>query len=249
VRVRLTVPRLVRGLGVAVALAVPWWGPPALARLELFAIERVEVSGMHFLAPHEVLIAAGIPTGASVWSDHRPWIDALRQHPGVADASIERSLPRRVRIRVQERQPVALVEAGALRAATALGDLLPVDPARATMDLPVIRGKAEPAEQRVQDPAVLAMLAEVGRLASLDPFLMARVSELSRADAGYMVLSMSAPRAQILLPEGADLERLQQLRAVLEHLDLRSDGGDVRAARPTRVDLRFADQVVVRLPS
>jgi hypothetical protein len=246
-RVRLTLPRLACGLGLAAASAAPWWGPAALAQLDVFAVEQVEVSGMHFLAPHEVLAASGIRPGATVWDDPAPWISSLREHPAVADVSVERALPQTLRLRVHELQPVALVEAGALRAATAAGDLLPVDPARASVDLPLIRGDAAASERRVQDPGVLAALAEAGRLAALDPFLLTRVSEISRPEPGYLVLSLTGPRARVLVPEGAGAERLQQLRAVLEHVELRLPAPADRAAPPTRIDLRFADQVVVRI--
>jgi hypothetical protein len=45
------------------------------------------------------------------------------------------------------------------------------------------------------------------------------------------------------VPAGADLARLQQLRATLEDVERRG------AERPARLDLRFADQIVVRYTS
>jgi hypothetical protein len=239
-------------ISIAAVAAAPYWAPRLLGDFQAFEIERVEVSGMHLVAPHEVLETSGIRQGQSVWDDREPWLAAIRSHPGVADASIERVLPRTLRIRVEERRPIAFVEAEALRAATDTGDLLPVDPSRAALDLPLVRGAVHPpgeVSDRVHDAGTLGLLADAGRLAAFDPHLYARVSEVSRAPAGHVVLSLTSPAMRVLLPAEPGTARLRQLRAVLDDLEQRADLAQRRASKPIHVDLRFADQVVVRLSS
>ena len=242
----MTVRRALRlaslALAAAAAVTAPRWGPPVLRHVPLFDADRVEVAGTRLLAPHEAVAASGVRIGASVWTDPAAWEAALRRHPVVASATVERRLPSTLRIRVVEKRPAALVRAGTLRPATAAGEILPVDPARVPVDLPVA-GAAPDTAARVRDPAALRLLAEAARLADADPALMARVSELSADGGGAVRLVMARPRAEVRLPAGAAEPRLVQLRAALDDVERRLPEG-ARA----RVDARFADQVVVRLP-
>jgi cell division protein FtsQ len=245
VKVRVTVPRFAAAALLCASFAAPAWGPPLLSRWSVFRVERVEVSGMHLLAPHEVLAASGIHSGNSVWDDPEPWLTALRAHPVVREAFIERSLPGGLKVRIQERRPVALVESGALRPATADGEVLPVDPSRARVDLPLVRTRAGgAADAQGRDEEVRFLLREAGHLARMDPALIARVSEVRRAGSGDVLLVLGQPAAELLLPPAVDAERLRQLRAVIEDLEQRA----ATSQRPIRVDVRFEDQVVVRFP-
>lgn len=230
------------GLVLATAASAPLWGPPALRRVPLFDADRVEVSGTRMLAPHEVVAASGIRIGASVWTDPAAWEAALRDHPVIASAEVERRLPATLRIRITEKRPAAFVQAGTLRPATAEGELLPVDPARVPVDLP-LAGTAPDTAHRVRDQQALALLREAGRLADADPMLMARVSELRAGPDGALRVRLAHPAADVLLPAGAEEPRLTQLRATLDDVARRIPAGG-RAV----VDARFADQVVVRLP-
>ena len=217
------------------------WGPPLLREVPWFDASRIEVVGARLLAPHEVVSASGVRIGASVWTDPAAWEAALRRHPVVAEARVERRIPGTLRIRVVERRPVALVAAGTLRPATAAGELLPVDPARVPLDLP-LAGTAPDTASRVRDPAMRRLLAEAARLAEADPVLMARVSELAAGPDGSTRLLLAHPRAEVLLPAGAAEPGLAELRATLDDVERR-----VGPAGRARVDARFRDQVVVRL--
>jgi len=234
----------------ALALAAvlsPWWGPPLLRFLPWFEVRRVEVSGTRFLAPHTVLAVSGIRRGQSVWDDPGRWERALRAHPAIASARVTRRLPGTLRVRVEEKRPVAYVEAGALQPATAAGEVLPLDPAQVPVDLPIVRGGwTDPKQARV----TRSVLAETGRLAELDPGLMAEISEVRTAGADPRTLLLTHRVAEIVAPVGLEADRLAQLRAVLADLEQRRAAPPGQPAPPAaRVDLRYRDQVVVRLPS
>lgn len=223
------------------ALASPLWGPPLLRRVPAFEVRQVEVSGTRLLAPQAVLASARVSGGQNVFDDPAGWERALAAHPAIRRAEVSRRLPGTLRIRIEEKHPVAYVEAGVLQPVTAAGELLPLDPTRAPVDLPIVRGPwgATP------DPEARRLLAEAGRLAELDPGLLAQVSDIRAAAPGGPLL-LSHPLAEIVLPAGAEGERLAQLRAVLAELERRL--GDAAPAA-ARVDLRYRDQIVVRLPS
>jgi cell division protein FtsQ len=230
-------------LGAAGAAYV--WGPLALRRVPLFAVKHVEVAGARLLAPHEVLAASGIRAGQSVWDDPAAWERGIARDPVVQSARVERQLPSGLRIVVVEKRPAALVEQGALLPATADGEVLPVDPARVPVDVPLLRASASTdARRMIRIPATRALLAETGRLSEMDPALMARVSEVRPGAApGELLLALAQPRAEVRVPAGAPGSALRRLDAALE--DVRRRAGTQQSS-PVHVDLRFEDQVVVR---
>lgn len=226
------------------ALAAPVWGEMALREVSWFSVQRVEISGTRFLAPHEVLTSSGIRRGQNVWNDASSWESALREHPVIAEARVTRRLPGTLRVRIEEKRPVAYLDSGALQPVSSAGEILPIDPTRVPVDLPILRGPQTPT-----DSIALRMLAETDRLSRLDPALFADVSEIrSRDAAGTIVLRHRL--AEIILPMGLGAMDLRQLRAVLHDMERRLDGGDRIPHRGLpRVDLRYRDQIVVRLAS
>jgi cell division protein FtsQ len=238
--------RAAAAAAVVTAAAAPFWGPPILRHVPLFEARRVEVSGTRLLAPHEVLAASGVAIGDNVWTDPAAWEAALRKHAVVTDAEVTRRLPATLRIRVTEKRPAALVQAGTLRPVTAEGEILPVDPARVPLDLPLLRTPASH-DARGRTGPLRALAAEAGRLGDLDPALMARVSEVRAGSDGALRLILSAPAAEVVLPAGADEARLVRLHAALADLERRTPADTARRAR-ARVDARWEDQIVVRMP-
>jgi cell division protein FtsQ len=228
---------------LAVVAAVPVAGPRLLRHVPWFDVRRVEISGTHLLAPHQVLAASGIRAGQSVWSDLDRWESALRADPAIANARVSRRLPSTLRIRVTEKRPLAYVEDGALDPVTATGEILPLDPTRSPVDLPVIRGswsRTPPATRH-------ALLRETDRLSRLDPALLAQVAEIRPSDPRVDCLVLRHRLAEIVLPVGVGSDRLAELGEVLADLERR--GVAVPSGPPPRIDLRYEDQIVVRLPS
>jgi cell division protein FtsQ len=231
---------------LAGAASLPFWGPRAGRRIDWFAAERVEVTGARLLAPHEVLRASGVTVGTNVWSDPAPFVAALRRNPVVADAEITRVLPRTLRIRVTEKAPAALVQAGTLRPATAEGEVLAVDPARAPVDLPLFTARVRlDRHGRVMDAETRAALAEAGRLGALEPGLMASVSEVRPLGRDGLRLILSAPAADVLVRDGISADAVVRLRAALDDVARRAAADTLPQPR-LEIDARFDDQVVVR---
>ena len=216
------------GIAAAIALFLaPLWSPPLLRHLRYFQVRRVEVYGTHYIQPDEILTRLHVDTTASVWDDPAPLERRVASHPDVRSVTIERKLPGTLVVRVSEKTPVAFVPAaGGLRAADADGQLLPIDPSKVSLDLPVL--------ERL-DTALVRLLADV-RGAS--PALFDRISgvrrpspgEITFALPGYLVRAdahVTAGRLGDILPVEQDLAR--------------------RHARVTELDLRYRDQVIARL--
>lgn len=231
---------------LAALLLSPIWAPGQLRRVSWFDVSRVEVSGTRLLSPDEVLLASGITTGRSIWDDLGPIERSILTHPAIAEVALSRALPSAIRLEVREKRPVAFVEVGVLSLITASGELLPVDPTLAAVDLPVIR-----ADWRRITPELRSMLVEeADRLHRLDPQLFSAISEIRALEGSGRVLRLSHRSAEIVLPAGVDAQRLAQLRAVLSDLEGRLSVANAQnSMTPPRVDLRFEEQIVVSLPS
>lgn len=219
--------RLVAGASAAVLVAVsPWWGPPLLSRLAFFHVRRVEFEGVRYGRVTEFVALLRVDTLQSIWQPLPPLAMRIRQHPLVADVVVERKLPGTLVVQVTEREPVALAPIdGRLEPVDATPQVLPIDPTRAPLDLPIV---AAP------DSALLRFLSGLrqsapalyGRVVSAEPvgqeefrLTLGSVRVRTRAD-------VTVARFRDILPVEADLVRLRQSVAEL--------------------DLRFRDQVIAR---
>jgi cell division protein FtsQ len=216
-----------RLLAVVAVLTVPFWGRALLRSMDFFRVRRVEIEGVRYAAPDEIVSRLRVDTTASIWDDVSPLEARVAEHPQVREARITRKLPGTLVVHVTENPPVALVNSPrGLVVTDAAGDSLPVDPTAMDVDLPVLASR---------DSLLLRLLGEVQ---ARDPALFARVSEAHRTSRGEIVLVL--PELRILADRSVTAERLADLMPV--ELDLAR-----RRWRANELDLRYRDQVIARL--
>ena len=221
---------------LGMVLSAPWWGRPALASLAFFRVRKVEIEGARYLAPSQLIGRLKLDSTASVFDDLAPLQRRLSGDPQVAKVEVVRKLPGTLVVRVTENLPIALIPGpgGALRAVDGAGRVLPIDPSRVSVDVPVV-------EQR--DTAVLRVLAAVRDSA---PALYARISDARRgAGKGELTLTLAAAGGiGAVLPVRAmtdvTVRRLTEIYPVEEDLARRQ-------RRAAELDLRYRDQVIARL--
>ena len=223
-------------LAGGVALAADWL-PDALAELEFFRARDYRVSGTRLLQEQQVLATAAISPLASVFDDLTSIELRLERHPLIRHARVTAELPGTLVITIEERTPVGFVAGPVLEPVDRDGHVLPLDPVKHRLDLPILiraggGGALSPTQLRV-----LAM--EADRLAADDPTFLAAVSEMAIDDRGDATAVVNG-------------DLLLRFRPPLSHRRLR-DGltvvEDAILRRPDRraavLDLRFEDQVVV----
>jgi cell division septal protein FtsQ len=217
--------------------------PEALTRVETFKVQDMELVGAHYLTLEEAALAMAVPGGASVWDDMEAWEFGLRQHPMVRDASVRRQLPGTLVMEVAERTPVALIPTPVLEPVDATGRILPLDPASYRLDLPVL----QPFQNGVREaspltPVQVRILAqEVARLKEEDPRFMGLVSEVGLDSRGGITATLIDPPVEMVFRPPLSGRRIQEgLHALADAME-REPERIVEA-----VDLRYADQVVVR---
>ncbi len=223
--------RLAAGALVAVALlAAPFWGPRVLSTLAFFRVRKVEVLGLRYTPPGEVLARLRVDTTRSVWDPLAPLAARVATHPQVERVVVTRRLPGTIVVDVTERRPVALVALGTtLRAVDERGVTLPLDPSRTPVDAPIVT--AAPRET-----AVYHLLGAMQREA---PRLYARVSSIRSAGGGELLLQLADLPVRTMTT--VTLARLGDIEPVERDLAR-------RRLRAAELDLRYKDQVIARLP-
>lgn len=223
--------RVLRRLSrITILLAVvssPFWGRYVLRSMDFFRVRRVEIEGLRYAAPDAIVSRLRVDTLASVWDDLSPLEARVAEHSQVRAVRIRRKLPGTLVIVVTENPPVALVStARGLIVTDANGDSLPVDPTTMDVDLPVLVRK---------DSLLLRLLGETQ---AEEPALFARVSEVRRSERGGVLFVL--PEFRILAESSVTTARLAEVIPV--ELDAAR-----RNWQPMELDLRFRDQVIVRL--
>lgn len=209
-------------------LGTPWWGPPVLSRFDFFHLRTVEFDGVRYSHPDELMPLLALDTLASVWMPLDSLTARVAAHPMIVSATAHRSLPATIRLTVVERTPVALVPGKAgLVPVDVRGETLPIDPARAPLDVPVITDT---------DTLLLRVLDQVRQDA---PTLWGRLSQARRD--GPRDLRFTLGAVTLRSRDDVTVARLGDILSV--EADLAR-----RRLRPTELDLRFRDQVIARLP-
>lgn len=219
-------------------LSVPAWVPRLLATLPAFRVEQVEVVGTRYVPPDEVKSLVALGPEASVWDDVDVWEGRVRGHPMIREAKVRREGLHALRVVVVEKRPVALVATPVLRPVNADGRLLPLDAARAELDLPVIHGPAAVEGDSVTDPVVREITRVLDALDRAQPEFVALVSEVGVAAGGGFEFLMlpSADAGTVLLPVEHAVRALRRISFAL---------GQVEDARVRKADARFEGQVVL----
>ncbi len=218
---------VLRGLVLLGALlSLAWVGLQLDAwasRSPRFALRNFQSSGLHRATEKELLRLAGIAPGTNLWSlDASAVAQAMGAHPWIRTVEVTRSLPDTLRLRVEERAPVALASLGDLYVVDADGaPFKRVSPAEA-LDLPLLTGFTR--EQAEKDPAGTATRLREG-LGVADAyrrvFERPRLSEVEVREASFELVIADGVRV-VLGRDDLDgqLRRLQRVRDELQHRGL-----------------------------
>ena len=224
------------------ALSVADTLPGALSEMQTFSLRDVEVRGARYLTTEAVVGLLDIGPEASVWNDEATWLEPLLAHPLIEAAEVRRRLPDGLVITVTERRPVALAATPTLEPVDAEGRRLPIDPSAFRLDLPVISTSRVPPDGATMFPEdVRALAAEVARLMAADTAFLQLVSSVRWGEHGALIARWTRPPLEFLMPPGTPPSRVREGLAALSHAMATAPG-----RVPEAIDLRFADQVVVR---
>jgi len=215
------------GLAAVVVLASPWWARLIASHMTYFRVRRVEIVGVRYVAPNDILSRLRVDTTHSVWDDPTTLERRVAAHPQVREVTITRRLPGTLVVSVVENLPIAMVstERGFL-VFDDRGRQLPLDPSVVPVNVPIAARR---------DTALFALLA---RVRADRPKVFDRLSDVTRVGEREVLIHFDALPVRAMLDVTA--ERLAEIFPV--EADLAK-----RQARVAELDLRFRDQVIARL--
>jgi cell division septal protein FtsQ len=209
--------------------------------MAFFRVRSVEIRGVRYLQPNEILARLKVDTLMSIWDDLEPLRERVRHHPQITDVMITRRMPGTLVVTVEENQPVALIQTrSGLLPYDSVGRQLPIDPSRVSLDLPIVA---------TNDPVLLKL---VGAIRYAAPNVFSRLEEVKRTGRDEILLTLSrhplAPgdsaksqgMLRVRLPIDLSVERLTDIFPVENDLARRQ-------AHVDELDLRYRDQVIARL--
>ncbi len=200
--------------------------PVGLRHVGFFRLRQVELVGLHYLAPQEVLERLALEADRNVFDPLGEVVSRAEAIPGVLDVRAARRLPGTLRISVTEEAPVAFaLGADGLVPLDASSRPLPYDPSRSGFDVPVVE----------RPDSGLTRLLDLIR--QIDPPLFDEIDGVRRGTAESVILELGDRR--VWLQASAGVQDIRELETVRRHLD--------RNAVPYReLDARFDGWVVVR---
>ena len=196
-----------------------------------FAIKLVQVEGNSQLNDEEILAAAGVALGENIFKYKSEEIEArLEKHPALREVSVERVLPSRFTIRVEEYRPVALLSLDGLYLLSREGVAYRALDAAEGYDLPII-SLADPESLLDERPLRQRLLFEAASIIdTIDRHggeLLSELMEIHIRQDHRFVLRFFDERMDVFLGRGDYPSKLGRLREVLGELDERS----LRASR------------------
>ena len=220
--------RYVAGILLAAAvLTAPRWGRANLRKLAYFHVRELEIRGVKYLRPDDVVARLRVDTLRSIIDDVKPLETRLRSLPQVANVDITRRFPGTLIVTIQENLPVALVPSGdGLQPYDSSGRALPIDPSRATLDLPILTAP---------DRGALRL---IGELRATEPAMFNRISEVTPVG-GDLVFTLNSS-LRVRASSGVAPQRFRDIFPVETDLASRNE-------RAAELDIRYRDQVVARL--
>lgn len=211
---------------VALAAVMVALAPRALRHIAFFRVRQVELVGIRYLAPEQVLAALRLGDNRNLFDPSRPIVQRAEAVPGIVHAQVDRRLPGTLRIVIVERVPVAFVPSDAgLIAVDENVHRLPYDPSVTGFDLPVLRRT---------DSLLVHVLASIR---TSDSVLFQQVDAARRGVGSTVILELGD--REVFLGADPTPQRLRAVEVVRRHLV--GSGAGFAA-----LDARFAGWIVVR---
>lgn len=212
--------------GVVVGLIALVASPLLFRHFSFFKVRQVELVGVRFLAPDEILDVLALEADQNVFDDFTEAEKRLVGRPGIVRARVTRRLPGTVRVTVSERVPVALAPGPAgMVALDAEARPLPYDPTASGLDLPIVERP---------DSALTGTLAVLN---AVDPDMFQEI-DVARSPSGRDVILHLGER-RLLFRGVPSVEDVSAVGSVRRHL---ADVGRTYG----ELDARFDGWVVVR---
>jgi len=217
---------------ILIVLKVATW----LHAEELFGLNDVIVEGNHLVTEDEVLALLQPRPGVNLFHyDLRSLGERVENHPYIRRASVGRRLPDKLVVRIEEVEPLALLNGDRMAILDDQGSELPPSMISQVIDYPLIAGMSP------DDPAFALVLQYLRDCKCKNFPLYSQISEISYSPDKGVYFYLIDNALPVILGEGNFEEKSRHLMQLLRILEGNQEIGHVEA-----LDVRFENQVVVK---
>jgi len=209
-------------------------------------VAGVKTEGNRILSAAEIQRLAQVPMGARLFDVDLAVIKRrVLKNPFVREAAVQRDLPDRISIRIEEREPIAALSGSSLLYLDAEGMVLPPVRSEQVFDLPVITGAIQDQDRvpgrTVTGKSLQDALQLLRAALELDENLYRRVSEVAIRDDGDLVAYTVDFGVPVVFGRGDLAVKLATVESFWNSV-VNTRGAHELAS----IDVRFTRQVVVR---
>jgi cell division protein FtsQ len=237
-----------RGIALLALLVAAAFGGIALAHRwkSDLKVGDVRVEGNRIVTTEEILRLAAIPESARLFDlDLFAVRMRVMQNPYVKGVSVTREVPNKIALTVEEREPLAAVAGRRVLYIDEDGVVLPPVASEHLPDVAVLTGgfvgSALVPGKSVEDTLVQESLRLLTLARRMDIDLYRRISEVNIAPSGNLVLYTAEAGVPVIVGRGDIPSKLAKLDGFWNEFVIQRGAKELQY-----VDLRFADQVVVK---
>ena len=214
---------------------------------EAFELKAAKIQGNRFVTREEIFELAGIDFSKDIFEVNTGEIEKrILTQPMIEKASVTRFLPSALKIKVKERDLLAVISGSEISAIDITGNILTQFPTESVYDLPAITGlhfqldslkvstpgKPEPVHQQAVN-----ILKEIK---SFDLLLYHEISELNYSQNHGFIFYLRTKNIPIIFGRDDYSQKILYFSTIYHHLLDKN-----RLATTKVIDIRFKDQVVV----
>lgn len=211
---------------------------------DLFKVDEIVVEGESRTQKERVIALSDIKAGVNTFSLDLALIGRkIEEDPWVRHARVDRIFPRQVIIRIQERQPVAIVNLGYLYYLDGHGEVFKVLEAGDSLDFPVVTGfeyekaKSHSEQYVAQFKSIVSLLKD---LKQRSLFNLSQVSEIHQEDDGGLSLFTLDGSVRVKIGTSDFTNKLNRLEKIYAQLQPKLKMLDY-------IDLNVKEKIIVRI--
>lgn len=226
---------------VLLILRITTW----LGAQEIFLLKEVKLEGNRFIERKELFTYFQIDSTKNIFDiDLKAIENQIKKHPLVQEVTISRHLPSLVKIKIKEKQPLAVINSSELFAIDESGYILPkVNPA-IMCDYPIISNlnfKKDQFNKMIISTELSEILHFLKNIKKKQYSLYSRISEISYSNKVGIYFYLTDGTIPVLLGKESLGEKGANLMTVLKLLQKTE-----KLAQVEYFDLRFRNQVIVK---
>ncbi|MDT8421648.1 MAG: FtsQ-type POTRA domain-containing protein [Desulfuromonadales bacterium] len=211
---------------------------------DLFRVESIEVAGNTQMAAEDIIGLSDIKRGDMTFDLDLHLIGRkIAENPWVREAQVARIFPKQVVIRIEERQPRAIINLDLLYYLDERGEVFKVLDSGDSLDFPVVTGfdRAELQQGSSENARQLkAIVALIDDLKQREIFGLDQVSEIHREEGGGFCLYTYLGAVKIRIGRDTFSEKIDRLERIYTKLEKRLPVLDY-------IDLNVDERIIVRI--